>query len=161
MEYVQVMNSSALANSAIQTAQGAANDTIGVAGSNPLIFEDDKVFQWNQFYVAHTGKCIDEDLLLTGLEFKTDITGRDPSKWSVVSWYFNGLIYATLEDFQNAIKSPDFVKPGAPVDGPWACTDTTGEPLPHDDQNPPVSVAPSGERYSIDEESKYVEWSKS
>ena len=117
------------------------------------------MFQWNQVYSIHTGACIDEDVLLTGLEFKVDITGRDPSKWSVVAWWFNGLFYPTLAAFRRAVNSPGFEFPGAPVDGPWACTDYNGKPFPHDKLNPPVPVEPDGARYALDTAHKYVEWS--
>lgn len=109
--------------------------------------------------MIHSGDCIDEDLLLSGLEFKSDITGRDPSKWSVVAWHFNGIYYPSTAAFRNAVKSPGFVKPGPPVDGKWACTDYNGQKLPHDNLNPPVPVQPDGTRFSVDKAAKYIEWS--
>lgn len=155
----ELRSSTTFANLRDQTAQGAANDTLGIAGSAPLIHEGDRVLQWNEFYVIHSGKCVDEDLLLTGLEFKTDVTGRDPAKWSVLAWYFNGVVYRDLDEFRQAMKSSDFVKPGAPIDDSWACTDQNGEKLPHDELNPPVPVSPDGARFTLDAAQKYVEWS--
>ena len=139
---------------------GALNDTLGLAASTPLTFEGDKVFQWNQFFGINTTPCLDEYLLLTGLQFKTDITGRDPTAWSVTAWQYNGIFYQSEAALRQAINSTGFVRPGPPVDGDWACTDYNGEPFPHDNLNPPVPVSPDGSRFAVDVEEKYVEWSK-
>ena len=144
-----------------KTALGALNDTLAVAGSAPLIFEDDKVFQWNQFYGINTTPCLDEYLLLSGLEFKTDITGRDPAKWSVVAWQYNGIFYESETAFRQALNSSTFVRPGTNSDGDWACTDYNGDSFPHDELNPPVPVQPDGPRFAVDEQEGYVEWSTS
>ena len=151
----------ACANLFDQTCLGAANDTLAPVGTTPLLHEDGKIMQWNQYYGLHTGNCFDEDLLPTGLLFKTDITGRDPSKWSVIAWYYNGIFYESEAVFRQAINSTGFVKPGPNVDGKWACTDYNGDPLPHDQLNPPVPVQPDGPRFALDEQEKYVEWSTS
>lgn len=91
--------------------------------------------------------------------FKTDITGRDPSKWSVVALQYNGIFYESEADLRKAINSSGFIKPGTNVDGAWACTDYNNVSFPHDELNPPVSVAPDGPRFTVDVEEKYVEWS--
>lgn len=102
----------------------------------------------------------DETILPTGLEFQTDITGRDPSKWKVTGWYYNGQFWKTTSEFIKAAMSPSFKNMGAPEDGPFAWTDPEGTPFPHDDLYPPVMVAPQGPRYAVDAQEKYVEWSK-
>lgn len=134
---------------------------MAIAGNTPLIFEDEKVFQWNQFYSLHTGPCVDEVVLPSGLMFKTDITGRDPSKWSVVAWQYDGVFYESEAAFRQAVTSPSYVSPGTNVDGDWACTDYNEDPFPHDELNPPVPVQPDGPRFGVDEREKYVEWSTS
>ncbi|KAI4252160.1 MAG: hypothetical protein LQ352_004444, partial [Teloschistes flavicans] len=140
------------------TATGDASGTFALAGTTPLIFEGDRVLQWNQLYALHTGACEDEDILPSGLMFKTDITGRDPSKWSVVALQYNGIFYESEADLRKAINSSGFVKPGPNVDGTWACTDYNNVSFPHDELNPPVSVAPDGARFTVDVEEKYIEW---
>ncbi|KAL9609939.1 MAG: hypothetical protein Q9167_005335 [Letrouitia subvulpina] len=140
------------------TATGTENDTFAIAGNSPLIHEDGKIFQWNQFYSLHTGACFDEDTLPSGLMFKTDITGRDPAKWSVAAWQFNGIFYESEAAFRRAINSSSFIIPGPNIDGDWACTDYNGNPLPHDELYPPVPVQPDGPRFAVDEQEKYVEW---
>ena len=149
------------ANSLEKTALGAPNDTLAIAGSAPLTFEDDKVFQWNQFYSINTTPCLDEYLLQSGLEFKTDITGRDPAKWSVVAWQYNGIFYESETAFRQALNSSTFTRPGPNSDGPWACTDYNGGSFPHDELNPPVPVQPDGPRFAVDEQEGYIEWSTS
>ncbi|KAL9111597.1 MAG: hypothetical protein Q9187_007909 [Circinaria calcarea] len=140
------------------TATGAANDTLLIAGSDPLIHENGRVMQWNEFYGLRTGELASETLLPTGLQFKIDVTGRDPSQWSVKGWYYNGLFWTSIEDFRNAFNSPDFLKPGPNVDGAWTSTDQQGPLLPHDELYPPVTVQPDGRRFGVDVEEKYVEW---
>lgn len=142
-----------------QTALGTPNDTLAIAGSAPLTFEDDKVFQWNQFYSINTTPCLDEYLLLSGLEFKADITGRDPAKWSVVAWQYNGIFYESETAFRQALNSSNFAIPGPNSDGDWACTDYNGDSFPHDELNPPVPVQPDGPRFAVDEQEGYIEWS--
>ena len=137
------------------------NDTLLISGASPLLFEDERVYQWNQFFGYHTGVFIDESLLPTGLEFKSDITGRDPSKWSVLGWYYNGIYYESEAAFRRAINSTGFVRPWPNVDGAWGGTDYNNETLPNDKLNPPVSVQPDGSRFAVDVEEKYVEWSRS
>lgn len=147
------------ANFVVKTALGAPNDTLAVARSSPLTFEDDKVFQWNQFYNINTTPCLDEYLLLSGLMFKSDITGRDPSKWSVVAWQYNGIFYESEAAFRQALNSSSFVRPGLNTDGAWACTDYNGDSIPHDELNPPVPVQADVPRFAVDEQEGYIEWS--
>lgn len=54
--------------------------------------------------------------------------------------------------------SPGFIKLGANVEGDWARTDRRGPVLPMDKNYPPLAVAPTGARYSVDVTRKYVEW---
>ncbi|KAL8639331.1 MAG: hypothetical protein Q9228_003623 [Teloschistes exilis] len=140
------------------TATGDPSGAFAIAGSTPLIFEGDSVLQWAQIFKTHTGACEDEDILPSGLMFKTDITGRDPSKWSVVALQYNGIFYESEADLRKAINSSGFIKPGTNLDGAWACTDYNNISFPHDELNPPVSVAPDGPRFTVDVEEKYVEW---
>ena len=132
-----------------------------IAGNDPLLHEGGKIYQWNEFYSAHTGDFFTETILPSGLQFKIDITGRDPSKWSVVAWYYNGGFWNTLDEFRAAMNATNFVRPGPNVDGLWGGTDQAGTVPPHDELYPPISVQPDGNRYSVDMDEQYVEWSKS
>ena len=116
--------------------------------------------QWNQFYALNTGIFFDEDILPTGLEFKIDITGRDPSKYSVIGWYYGGQFWKTTDAFVKAANAPGFKKFDPVIDGPFGATDPQPPKLPHDDIYPPTTVQPSGTRYAVDMQQKYVEWSE-
>ncbi|PYH29045.1 membrane copper amine oxidase [Aspergillus neoniger CBS 115656] len=115
------------------TALGLDNDTIRISGINPLI-------------------------LPLGLFFKSDVTGRDPSKWKLEGWLYNNIFYETTNAFRKAYYSPGFVKLLSNVEGDWARTDQQGPILPDDLKQPPVMVAPSGARYALDTDQKYVTW---
>ena len=115
--------------------------------------------QWNQFWGISTSFIFDETLLPTGLQFKVNVTGRNPTGWSVLGWYYNGIFYETADDLRKAIEAPGFPIPGPNVDGPWGSTDQAGEMLPNDQLYPPISIQPDGPRFSLDIKEKYVEWS--
>lgn len=89
---------------------------------------------------------------------KSDVTGRDPSQWKHEGWLYNDIFYETTEAFRKAYFAPGFVKLGANVEGSWGQTDQQGPILPQDTNYPPVAVAPSGARYSVDAKRKYVRW---
>nr|CEG04517.1 unnamed protein product [Fusarium clavum] len=139
------------------TATGTKDDNLLIAGSDPLIHQGDRVYQWNEFYSAHTGEFFSETILPTSLQFKVDITGRDPSKWKVVGWYYDGNYWPTTAEFKAAAEALKR-KPGPNVDGLWTSTDQQGEKLPLDHLYPPTAVQPDGPRFSLDREENYVEW---
>ncbi|KAM0548794.1 hypothetical protein ACHAPJ_009791 [Fusarium lateritium] len=140
------------------TATGADDDDLLIAGSDPLIHSGDRVYQWNEFYSAHTGESFSETILPTSLQFKVDITGRDPSKWKVVGWYYDGNYWPTTAAFRKGVATLTR-KPGPNVDGPWTATGQQGDKLPRDHLYPPISVQPDGPRFGVDREQNYVEWS--
>ena len=141
-----------------QTATGAEDDNLLIAGSDPLIHVGDRIYQWNEFYSAHTGEFFSETILPTSLQFKIDITGRDPAKWRVVGWYYDGNFWSSTEEFREGVKTLER-KPGPVVDGLWASTDHQGAKLKRDNLFPPVAVQPDGPRFAVDKEENYVEWS--
>lgn len=99
-------------------------------------------------------------MLPLGLHVKMNIAGRDPSKWSVLGWFYNGIFYKTTEAFRRAFYSPKFEKLGPNVDGDWAQLYRQGEPFAKDTIPAPTMIQPEGGRYSVDAEEKYVEWSE-
>ncbi|EGO55253.1 hypothetical protein NEUTE1DRAFT_85409 [Neurospora tetrasperma FGSC 2508] len=140
------------------TALGLENDTLDIWGIDPLWQDDGRVIRWDGFW-ALSGDVFDaETLLPLGLYFVSDITGRDPSKWSLEGWLYNGTFYATTEEFREAYWSSCFKKNGPNVPGAWSATDHNGDVPPLDYNHPPTIVAPAGARYGVDHEQKYVEW---
>lgn len=140
------------------TALGLDNDTLDIWGIDPLWQEDGRIIRWDTFWNIPQDFYDTETLAPLGLFFKSDITGRDPSKWKLEGWLYNGIFYETTEEFRNAYWSEGFEKFGANVEGDWARTDRQGPILPMDTLYPPTMVAPAGSRFGVDIEQKYVEW---
>jgi primary-amine oxidase len=138
-------------------AVGSENDTAGVFGIDPLWQDDGKIIRWDGFW--NNAQFFDSSTLLPlGLYVQSDVTGRDPSKWKVLGWLYNDIFYETTEAFRKAYFTPGFVKLAPNADGPWGATDQTGPVEPMDTMYPPTTVAPSGNRFSVDSSQNYVEW---
>jgi len=160
------------------TAMGMDNDTLDIWGIDPLWQDDGRIVRWDTFWNVPTDDFDAETLygasypmnfqrLITdhgacrlplGLFFKSDVTGRDPSKWKLEGWLYNGIFYDSTTDFRKAYWSEGFVKNGPNQEGDWARSDHQGPVLPMDTSYPPTTVAPSGSRFAVDPEAKYVEW---
>ena len=140
------------------TALGLKNDTLSIWGIDPMWQYDGKITRWDMFWNYPTSEFDASTLLPLGLYIKSDVTGRDPSKWKLEGLLYNDIFYETTGDFRNAYYSPGFEKLPANVDGAWAHTDRDGSLLPMDAKAPPQAVAPMGSRYSVDQNAKFVEW---
>lgn len=69
--------------------------------------------------------------------------------------------YTSIDDFRLAWQQPDFFKAEINYSGDWVGTDKTETAASfwaEDTMPPPVNVQPSGQRFKVDEEQKYVEW---
>ncbi|KAI8241344.1 hypothetical protein K4K57_000053 [Colletotrichum sp. SAR 10_99] len=140
------------------TALGLDNDTLTIWGIDPYYQDDGRVQRWDTFWSIPNTIFDVESMMPMGLFFMSDVTGRDPSQWTVEGWYYNGIFYETTEEFRNAYWSGKVEKLGGNWAGDWSATDQQGEILPLDTNAPPTSVAPQGARYSVDPDRKYVEW---
>ncbi|KAJ7032822.1 copper amine oxidase [Mycena alexandri] len=150
------------------TATGSDDDDFDIWGIDPLWMEEidgaQRVIVWNTYwrFPSEEDAVFDgETLLPQGLFFKSDITGRDSSKWRLLGWLYGDIFYSTTEEFRKAWKSPGFVKYELNLPGEWIGTDQTGDFFPADNIAPPVAVQPnglSGQRFAVDEAQKYVEW---
>lgn len=140
------------------TALGLDNDTLDIWGIDPLWQDDGRIVRWDTWWNYPVDEFDAETLLPLGLFVQSDVTGRDPSKWKLEGWLYNDIFYKTTEEFRKAYFSPGFIKLGANVEGDWARTDQQGPVLPMDKNYPPLAVAPTGARYSVDVARKYVEW---
>lgn len=137
---------------------GAQNDTLTIWGTDPVYQDGDTIKRWDVFMNIPTSIFDVQSLLPMGLYYFSDVTGRDPSKWKVEGWYYNGVFYETTEEFRDAYWGNEVEKLGGNADGPWAQTDRQGDMLPQDDKVAPTAVAPAGGRFSVDLQEKYVEW---
>ncbi|KAH8898218.1 amine oxidase catalytic domain-containing protein [Thozetella sp. PMI_491] len=111
---------------------------------------------WTQLFRPGMGSS-GRTLLPQGIYYKINATGS-ADQWSVSNWYYNGVLYDSVEDFRVAIKSSSFRRTPPNLDGPWTDTedfdsDPDGRELP-----PPITVQPYGPRYKLDREEKYVSW---
>ncbi|EWG42608.1 hypothetical protein FVEG_04368 [Fusarium verticillioides 7600] len=129
-----------------------------LAFAAPLTVTEDKVIMWQGFNAPVTSIYDTISLLPLGLYMRSDITGRDPSKWKVTGWVYNNTFYKDLDAFRKVIAEPDFKPLGANLDQPWAHTNKQGDALPLDDSPPPASVQSGKERFSVDAEESYVTW---
>jgi primary-amine oxidase len=133
---------------------------VPLAFSAPNIVENDRVLMWQHFNAPKASIYDNIYLVPLGLYMRTDITGRDPSKWKVTGWVYNNVFYDSLDGLREAIKDPNFERLGTALDEEWSRTEPQGDALPLDEQPPPVSVRPGQPRYTVDETENYVTWSK-
>ncbi|KAI1344805.1 membrane copper amine oxidase [Xylariaceae sp. FL0016] len=140
------------------TAMGADNDTLSIWGIDPLWQDDGRVVRWDMFWNNPIDAFDTQTLLPLGLYVKSDVTGRDPSQWTLEGWFYNDIFYETTEAFRTAYWSGQVEKLAPNVEGNWDRTDPQDTTLVYDKNHPPVSVAPSGTRFGVDYERKYVEW---
>lgn len=134
------------------------NDTIDVWEIDPLFQDDDRIIRWDTFWNFPVDEFDAETLLPLGLFFMSDVTGRDPSRWSLLGWLYNDVFYNSTAAFRAAYFSRGFVKNGANVEGNWARTDQQGPVMPMDTAYPPTTIAPAGSIFAVDADEKYVEW---
>lgn len=88
----------------------------------------------------------------------SDVTGRDPSNWKVLQWYYNNVLYESANYLRGAMKSPHFRKNNLNLEGNWTALEDFRGGLPDRKDSPPVIVQPNGARFKIDEKQKFVSW---
>ncbi|KAJ1329863.1 diamine oxidase [Microdochium nivale] len=124
----------------------------------PVTITDNDVDQWQSFIAPTTSIYDTVTLLPLGLYVRTNITGRDPSKWGTTGWLYNNIFYPTLDDLRTAIKDPNFEKLPGTSDQEWAHSNSHGEPLKFDELPPPTIINQGPPRFSVDVKEEYVEW---
>lgn len=131
---------------------------VPLAFAAPITVSEDKVIMWQGFNAPVKSIYDPISLLPLGLYMRTDITGRDPSKWKVTGWVYNNVFYPTLDEFRKVMNEPNFKPLGMNVDEPWAHTRTHGDSIPLDNLPPPAPVQAGKERFTVDEQEHYVTW---
>ena len=129
-------------------------------GSGPEA-DNGRVKQWSSFSGNPTSIHDTWSVLPLGLYLKTDVTGRDPSKWSVDAWLYDNVLYKSTDDFRAAVMQPEFKSLGANIEGLWAELEKEGDTPQFDESPPPAQVMSGSKRFSVDTEAQYVSWSKS
>jgi primary-amine oxidase len=120
--------------------------------------DDGRVVRWDVFSNNPTDGFDSSTLMPLGLYFKSDVTGRDPSQWKLEGWLYGETFFETTEEFRTAYWNGSLPKLAANIEGDWARTDPINATLPYDSSYPPTTIAPSGSRFAVDYERKYVEW---
>ncbi|KAJ4002737.1 hypothetical protein NW766_012667 [Fusarium irregulare] len=131
---------------------------VPLAFAAPLTVTEGRAVMWQGFNAPVTSIYDTISLLPLGLYMRTDITGRDSSKWRVTGWVYDNEFYPELDDFRKIIADPQFKPLGANLDEPWAHTNKHGDALPLDDNPPPASIQPHDARFAVDETESYVTW---
>ncbi|KAI8936065.1 hypothetical protein NX059_007565 [Plenodomus lindquistii] len=131
---------------------------VGVRISTPFWDEDGRVIAWASFFSVPTTNISSVTLLALGVAVRLDLTGRDWNEWKATSWYSRGEVFATTQEFRDAVFSSNFEKRPPNVEGDWTSTDRHGDPLPLDHLPPPKSVAQAINRFRIDEKESHVSW---
>ena len=139
-------------------ASGAKNDTIDIFEIDPLWQDDGRITRWDAFWNLPTTDMDTETLLPLGLYFRSDVTGRDPSKWKFEGWLYDDIFYPTTQEFKKAYWSKGFQKLVANAEGDWARSDQQGRVPPMDTLFSPTTSLPGGSRYSVDDKEKYIKW---
>ncbi|ORY29317.1 putative copper amine oxidase [Naematelia encephala] len=153
------------------TSTDDIDNTFDIWGIDPLWHEQgedgsDRVINWVGFWrypdEIDTGNSTfnfdGETLLPQGLYMKFDVTGRDPSGWSLKGILYTDEYYTSIDEFRTAWQKEGFIKVTPTYSGEWIGTDQTGDILPLETESPPVNVQPQGQRFKVDEEQKWVEW---
>lgn len=113
---------------------------------------------WTEFLGKPTSGFDSQSVLPLGVSVRLDLSSRDWQDWKITGWFCLGKFYETTDDFREAVFSAGFEKPPPNVDGDWTSTDKRGDPLPLDDQPPPVPVSEGSKRFALDIEEQYVTW---
>ncbi|KAK8005045.1 hypothetical protein PG990_011082 [Apiospora arundinis] len=125
--------------------------------------ETGHMFGWVQLF-RPGGNSGANSILPQGIYARIDAADNSSSgigsgaSWKVGEWFYNGVLYESLEEFRAAIQEPGFLKTPPNLDGAWTDTEDfdaspDGRELP-----PPISIQPLGPRYKLDKKEKYVSW---
>ncbi|MCJ1391556.1 hypothetical protein MMC18_004420 [Xylographa bjoerkii] len=121
------------------------------------VIEDGRMVVWLQFYRAGP-KSGAMSILPQGLYAKLDASSSDISNWKIMQWFYNGVLYNSTDMFRAAWHNPDFEKVLPNLDGDWTDTEDYSHEPAGREKPPPVMIQPSGPRYDIDRNQKFVSW---
>ena len=107
-----------LGDSSISFRQLGAN-AFEASSNDAIECEKGRQVRWMTFFEKSTAST----LLPQPLYFQVDTTGRDPSKWTVVKWWYNGVVYNDTDDLRAAISRPSFERLPPNLDGLWTTLD--------------------------------------
>ncbi|BGP20022.1 hypothetical protein JCM10213_000596 [Rhodosporidiobolus nylandii] len=144
----------------VEALLGAPSSDFDCWGIDPVWHEDGKVLSWVGLWAVPDAVFDSETILPQGIYLGAQITGRDPSKWSVIGWLRGGVYYNTTAAFRHAFENGELKNytRNVQTEDRWDGTDKDGPDLPYDNRVPPFQIAPGGQRFAIDEKEGYVTW---
>jgi len=119
--------------------------------------ESGQIVGWLQFFRPGRGSS-GSTLLPQGIYAEIVIGGPDVREWTVGRWFYNGRLYATVDEFRADMHDAGFLKTPANLDGPWTDTEDFDASPDGRDLPPPISIQPFGPRYRLDSSERYVSW---
>ncbi|KAE9373708.1 amine oxidase catalytic domain-containing protein [Stipitochalara longipes BDJ] len=127
------------------------------AGARFSYAENGTLIVWVHFSLSNpTGGT--STILPQGLYVQMDVSTRDSSNWKALQWYYNNVLYDTIDELRKAINTPGFKKSPLNTDGQWTEIVDFSEGNADRSKPPPTIIQPTGARYHIDEEEKFVSW---
>ncbi|KAL5313511.1 hypothetical protein ACEPPN_017931 [Leptodophora sp. 'Broadleaf-Isolate-01'] len=91
------------AANAIKTLWNVNPDAVSMTTVSPTQVDSGNVTVWQGFIGSPSGRYDTGTLLPLGLYVKSDMTGRDPSKWKIEGWLYNNIFYKTTDEFNKAL----------------------------------------------------------
>lgn len=83
-------------------------------------------------------------LLPQGLYLQLDVTSRNMSNWEVLSCFYNGKMYGSVQELHAAAKKPGFSKSAPNINDGWVDTVDWSNANDHDDEAPPPIMIQPG-----------------
>jgi primary-amine oxidase len=128
-----------------------------MALARPAAFDNGTITSWAT--VHSPGYNFDSwSLLAQGLYCRFTISGRDSSKWTINEWFYNGILYASTEEFRKAWKNGEIKKTPSNLDGSWTESQPDVQGILGREKNSPVVIQPDGPRYLLDIKEKHISW---
>ncbi|KAH9915164.1 copper amine oxidase [Epithele typhae] len=152
------------------TASGTDDDNLDIWGVDPAWHPDEyTTLMWVTYWRIPESIFDGETLLPQGIFLETNVSGRDPSLWSALGWFYANTYYNSTESFRAAWEAGELPKLESNLEGDWIGSDYMG-PKTEGGENstmwgseraPPLQVPVGGAeglRYKVDIDEKYVEW---
>lgn len=123
--------------------------------TNPFSMDGTKALGWSSWRRRRLAPYEQQ----TDLQIRWDISGTDPSLYSLNMVVYNNVVYKGAAEFRAAWVAGKIEKrPLMPEDSSFIRKDRKGPVRDLEDRMAPVIVEPEGKRYKIDAENKYFEY---
>ncbi|KAJ6784037.1 hypothetical protein PWT90_00324 [Aphanocladium album] len=146
-----------LFGSTVNSEEDSNPDGLEISFRDPWIDRDGRTVRWCLF--QREGKKWDTNTLLPqGLYFKIDTTGRDPTEWKVLNWFYNNVLYNSTEEFRTAWMMPGFEITPRNLDGEWTHIDDDANFDSHPKQSPSIPIDLGKQSFTLNKDQRIVSW---